>query len=228
VISKEEAFAGMITLSVLPYFPSEDPARAVIVKLLMRMCDRTEHLEWLVERTIDLWSQWQGPRELRAIYCSKFKPADGLEATSTIYPNGIVPGEKPLPVYKAPALPPGATVSADKLLDAGVVETAGKKAEIGDVRDISPQERKAAYRFNQILDDIEIAPADREPAPLETNKPIPEVYISALDVERAVAAKPDRREELIRQARETLTDPRAKWGQKQMAREILRGFGEVA
>jgi len=226
MISEDEATAAAMTLSVIPYFPAEAPARAVIIGMLRQMCDRPERLEWLVQRVINLWSQWEGPRELRAVYCSKFKPADGQEAISRIYPEGIVPSEKPLPAFQSPALPAGSTVSSDKWLDAGVIEGAAKKSL--PPRQLTPAERKVAHRFDQVLRDVETAPADRAPAPLEKDQPVPEVYISALDVERAVAAKPDRKDEMIRQARETIANPRATSGQKQMAYEILRGFGEVA
>lgn len=225
MITEDEATVAVLSLAGLPFFPAEEPARAMIADLLMRMCRTGGELQWLVRRVFDLWKKWEGPRELRATYCAKFKPQDGIEAISGLFPDGIVPPEKPaLPAFQPLALPPGATVSADPILDATVLRI-GEITDINHLPEMSPYERRAAHRFDQILEDIEVGPEDREAVSLERKPPVPVEYITPADIERAVAAKPDRRDELVQQALKTLADPKATWGQKQMAYEVLRGFG---
>src|SRR5215472_12604629 len=125
MISKEAAEARVELLAVLPYFPGEPPQRGVIVNELVEMCSNEDQLKWLVKRTVKLWSKWESVRELRAIFCAKFKPADGFEVGySQVFADGIVPPESPEPSYTLPALPPGATASADPEMDRLVTEGA--------------------------------------------------------------------------------------------------------
>jgi hypothetical protein len=95
-ITEESASLAVRSLSALPNFPEDPVARAEIGNLILRMCTTAEEAQWLVRRTFDLWSQWEGPRELRAILCARFKPKDGIEVNySRVFADGIVPSEKP-------------------------------------------------------------------------------------------------------------------------------------
>ncbi len=67
---------------------------------------------------IHLYAEWPGVYELRACFCSKFRPADGVEARSSVYLDGV-PSERPAP-DPLPALPPGCVASLDFSLERAV------------------------------------------------------------------------------------------------------------
>lgn len=78
-------------LAVLPRFPYDQDARLMIMRTLTAMVKDEEKLDWLIERACNLWSKWEGIKELRAIYCARYLPADGIETTSAIYSDGVPP-----------------------------------------------------------------------------------------------------------------------------------------
>ena len=90
-------------LSVLRYFPaSNESALIALSRLVGQMCHTEEEVRWLVDRmTSGIYADWPGPQEMRACFCSRFKPKDGLNAYSTVYPDGI-PLSKPMPRIDPP------------------------------------------------------------------------------------------------------------------------------
>ena len=116
-----EALAG---LAMLKYFPSNnDAVLAALARLVVNMCDNEQQVEWLVDRmTSGLYQEWPGPQEMRAVYCSRYKPKDGLNAYSQVYPDGIPasrePARKQITAAEVKALPPGNVASADMSLEA--------------------------------------------------------------------------------------------------------------
>jgi hypothetical protein len=222
VISEEAASGGMMSLSVLPFFPTDPPARGMIVDELREMCSNEEQLKWLVKRTVKLWSKWESLRELRAIFCARFKPADGFEVGySSVFPEGIVPPESPQISYTPIALPPGRAITADEKLDGTVVQVA-QMLEMPPAR--PPwRERKAEREAAKRLEDIITGPEDRKPIPLAEETPAAPIrLITAEDIEKAKAETISNREERIRQALETLENPKATQDEKFIAMEILR------
>jgi hypothetical protein len=117
-------------LAILKFFPSDDQARTAIFNLVCSMATTEDQVRWLVKRTVALHNEWPGPKELRAVFCSKFKPRDGVEAHSQIYLEGI-PSEKPealtLPVGGQKALPSGAEISAAPTLGIAIRDLARAK-----------------------------------------------------------------------------------------------------
>jgi hypothetical protein len=95
MIDVKKAMGTVGRLSVLKFFPADEIAKTEIVALVCRMAKTDEQIEWLVSRVQQLWNEWEGPRELRAVFCSKFTPADGIDAYSQLsrFADGI-PGEK--------------------------------------------------------------------------------------------------------------------------------------
>ena len=95
-------------LTLMKFFPAEKQARAALVQMVCGMATTNEQVDWLVRRALALYNEWPGPRELRALFCSRWKPRDGIEARSTVYladeTGGGFPSEAPRP---APALTPG-------------------------------------------------------------------------------------------------------------------------
>jgi hypothetical protein len=120
-VSEETAALGVSMLAAIPWFPTEDAARFMIAGELQSLCESQAEMNWLVRRMVRLFERWPGIPALRAVFCSKHSPLDRVESTGIIeaYPDGIPP-ELPPAAPPRLALPPGAVVSADSQLDAGV------------------------------------------------------------------------------------------------------------
>jgi hypothetical protein len=92
-------------LSLMVYFPADGPSRAALAEELKRMVTYNEEAEWLAHRANQVFSNWPGVRELRALFCKRFRPKDGVEVDSKIFPEGF-PSEAELgPVPVAGLLP---------------------------------------------------------------------------------------------------------------------------
>lgn len=113
-------------LAAMAFFPAEREARGAIAEDIADICPNLNEARWLVKRFRQLFDRWPGPRELRAVYCSRNKPRDGIEAVSENYPDGVPTpaGGTELAWYPALApastpllLPAGHVASADPTLD---------------------------------------------------------------------------------------------------------------
>src|SRR5215472_5537314 len=237
MISEDAAEAAVLKLAVLPFFPSEPSTRAVIVNELMEMCSTEDQVDWLVSRTIKLWSKWESVRELRAVLCAKFKPADGFEVGySQVFADGIVPPESPEPSY-VPLLLRGAPVSEDAELDRMVDQLGNVVSMPAPPRMSSEEFHRAVAQKNdwrgfndrnerqRRLVDMITAPPDRRPlAATETTPVAPFQQITTEDIERAQAELAGLREQRIQAARETLANPNASKDERFIALETLKGL----
>lgn len=97
-------------LAMLKFFPTDPEARTSIVGMVCEMADNDEQVDWLTRRMLVLYNEWPGPKELRALFCSRHKPKDGIEAKSEKFLEGVPSEKKPEPMK---ALPPGSVASAD-------------------------------------------------------------------------------------------------------------------
>lgn len=70
------AIAGM---SILKYFPMDEIQHRVMAEFLRKLCGHAEGLHWLVTQLVNRVGEWPGPAQVRGIYCTRFKPADGVE-----------------------------------------------------------------------------------------------------------------------------------------------------
>jgi hypothetical protein len=119
MLNFESTLDQLAGLTLLRYFPADAGARLELAKLVARMASNEQQVDWLVQRTLALCGEWPGPLGLRQIFCSKFKPADGIEAGgTTMFPDGP-PSEKKIEASPLPALPPGSG-SIDRQLDSAV------------------------------------------------------------------------------------------------------------
>lgn len=82
--SSSDIIAAMVELSTLRYFPADDLTKRAVMSQIMRYCDRSDGLSWLVSQLVNRVGQWPGPAEVRGLYCSRFKPADGIEANCSL------------------------------------------------------------------------------------------------------------------------------------------------
>jgi hypothetical protein len=108
MVDVKKATEQIAKLTLMKFFPQEKQARAALVEMVCSMAGDNERIEWLVRRALVLFNEWPGPKELRALLCSRWKPADGVEAYSSVYISdengGGFPTEKPAP---PPMLTPG-------------------------------------------------------------------------------------------------------------------------
>ena len=107
-LTEPESIVIAEMLSVIPFYPSNPSARLVIAMQIQSMCELMESAKWLVTRMSTLYSHWPGIPEMRTVYTSKFKPADGTEGgTGTAaFPDGIPPERLAAPEPDWKALPP--------------------------------------------------------------------------------------------------------------------------
>jgi hypothetical protein len=111
---------GLIaSLGTIRYFPSDPPVRLALVELMSELTDDEDAVRWLVKRARQVFKEWPGEYELRALFCSRFTPKDRYEVVSYEYSHGPT-NLRPGPVPDLPALPPGHVASADPELDAHI------------------------------------------------------------------------------------------------------------
>jgi hypothetical protein len=118
MITQEVLLKAVGAIMAMPFFPTGEPlVQAAVAEMLSKMVSGDEELEWLIRRVTALFNAWPGTSEIRAVYCSRYKPKDGIEVFSGMYPEGI-PSERPAP--SLPPLPPGRLLSADAKLDTAI------------------------------------------------------------------------------------------------------------
>lgn len=93
MVNIKRAAESISRLAALKFFPSDANAQAGIVQIVCEMAHSNDQIDWLVNRMLVLYNDWPGPREMRACFCSKHKPKDGVECHSQVYYDGI-PSER--------------------------------------------------------------------------------------------------------------------------------------
>jgi hypothetical protein len=79
-------------LSAMKFFPATDSAKRVIMELIERMVGTEKQLAWLEGELINRVGEWPGPAELRALFCTRYRPADGIAGKDCAIP-GYTPGD---------------------------------------------------------------------------------------------------------------------------------------
>jgi len=105
-------------LLLMPFFPTDPLAKAALLEELSQIAATDEQLEWMVHRALGLFTKWPGTTALRAVYCSRYKPLDGVEVYSDAHPEGIRSLSEASTEMKA--LPPGHIATADPRTEAAV------------------------------------------------------------------------------------------------------------
>lgn len=80
-------------MGAMKFFPGDVDSRLAIAEALASMAATEDQARWVVKRALAIYPEWPGLHELRACFCSKFKPADGIEVYSTVFVEGI-PAER--------------------------------------------------------------------------------------------------------------------------------------
>ncbi len=86
----------VVRLSALRYFPSREDVegRLEVVKAVASMAGTWERSCWIIDQMLALTGEWPGVLEMRGVFCHRFRPADGKEATSAICPDDHIPAEQ--------------------------------------------------------------------------------------------------------------------------------------
>lgn len=90
--SAQQFIEAVGKLGSIPKFPVDTYAREGILESLIGMASTVEQLNWLVTNMLNHSDQWHGVKELRGVFCSRFKPADGVEGTC-LHTRGFTPGD---------------------------------------------------------------------------------------------------------------------------------------
>lgn len=123
-LTPETAAAAVSRLGLMAFFPGDPDIRAALVSVFMEMVDTDEQAAWLAARALQLYSRWPGVAEIRALYCSRWKPKDGVETYSETYVEGFPSERKEEPQIDAPR---GAPVTRTADLDVEVKKAAAVK-----------------------------------------------------------------------------------------------------
>jgi hypothetical protein len=133
-------------LKILRFFPSDSASLNAVVRVLGAMCQNETRVRWLVHRmTSGLYAEWPGIGEMRACYCSRFKPNDGIEAYSSVYPDGIPLDPDLLTLEKQLKATAAKTLPAPQRQSVSTVQTPGldlsELAQLKDLNRIGPNPR---------------------------------------------------------------------------------------
>jgi hypothetical protein len=69
-------------LSCLKFYPSHPAGIAEIAATIHDLASDDRQVDWLIHTLKSRYDEWPGPKTLRAVFCERFKPADGIEAVS--------------------------------------------------------------------------------------------------------------------------------------------------
>ena len=87
-----DQLAGAVSeFGAIPYFPNDSGAQLAIMRQLEKFVSGAAELRWLVDTAISVMRDWKGVPELRGLYCTRFRPADGREANCSL--PGYTPEE---------------------------------------------------------------------------------------------------------------------------------------
>jgi hypothetical protein len=200
MLTQEAINQTVARICLMPFFPSSDSgARAVVAKEIVNMANSDEQVIWLGYRFVQLYpKQWPGIGELRALFCTRFKPADGFQINSGVFEE--FPSEAQLGPVPGLYLPPApsereaieaASIPPTRQLEAGKVSVDLELAAM--VHEIAESHRMPPSRDPRSIHEIEqeLYQAQNRPQRFEAREKTPQI-ITAEEVEAA------RAEELLR------------------------------
>lgn len=84
MITTEVLTKALEELSSIPFFPTAEAAQLVIGKHMLKFVSGPTELRWLVDSAVNAMRKWEGIPELRGLYCTRYKPVDGVEGTCSL------------------------------------------------------------------------------------------------------------------------------------------------
>jgi hypothetical protein len=136
MVSPKAVTAILSELTLMKFFPSDRSARTALVGIFCGMADTEDQVRYVVRKALATFDEWPGMATMRAIFCERFKPRDGIMA----YPDPEkftfgFPSDHPVEVPAMLALPPG-SVSADHSLEAPIAALAAMKSMLPPARPV--------------------------------------------------------------------------------------------
>ena len=74
----------LLLVELIPFFPTSVVAKTYIAQYIHGFVDTQEHLDWFVGKCIEQFPRFEGLPALRALYCTRYDPADGVTPTVNI------------------------------------------------------------------------------------------------------------------------------------------------
>lgn len=167
MLTEVEADRLVERLCLMPFAPTEPGARMALSEMFQEMIDTYEHGKRMVKRIISSsrYTKLPPPAEIRAVYCSLYPPQDGINAFSSVYPDGDFADARPLLAPPLPQLPAGRAATADPELDDGfqkLLEAAKQKTLDRPAVKLSKADLARKRQIDDLLKAIETAPQDRD------------------------------------------------------------------
>jgi hypothetical protein len=101
-----DVVSGLVaSLGAMKFFPADPPVRVALVQTMGEMTDDVDAVRWLVKKLRTEYAEWPGEHEMRKIFCTRFRPLDGVvvcDGDYGPYTFTLAPGQ---PWPKAAALP---------------------------------------------------------------------------------------------------------------------------
>jgi hypothetical protein len=92
MLRNEEIEMASDEMESIPFYPTTTGGKLAVMKVLRSMVSTKQQLNWLTFTMVNKAGRWKGCGELRGVFCSRFKPADGIEADCA-ETAGFTPGE---------------------------------------------------------------------------------------------------------------------------------------
>jgi hypothetical protein len=165
-ITSEDLKKALARLSMLRYFPTDTMTFVAIGELLEQICGSRERLEWLVAQLVNRVGEWPGSAEVRGIFCTRFKPADGVEADCTLAGFTAADGE----LKSARKDPPALTAGEATKLIAGLKAEPTIEEQIAELRERARKFCKSPATVRDCLSRIAELEALKTPPRLELVK----------------------------------------------------------
>lgn len=132
ILNPETVARILSGLQLIPFFPQSGEAFDALVRLVGNLAETEDQVTWLVDRMLlNPYRGWPGPAEVRAVFCTRFRPKDGYSIAGSIAsPGEIVPNQlnKPEPEYKK--IGRGEPVSEDPALETSM-------RALGELKDLN-------------------------------------------------------------------------------------------
>ncbi len=133
-MTEEESTIVIEAMTGIPWFPTNNSARALISNELRQLVPTAEEGIWLATRATQLYEKWDfcGLRGFYQIWFSRYPPKndrerklDLLSGSTQSYPDGVPKERTPLAIEgpQLKALPPGHKVAVDVELEKLVKDT---------------------------------------------------------------------------------------------------------
>ena len=167
--SRERVFAVVGTLAeVIPFFPQKELALDLITEAVLEFVGTEEQLDWFARAAVRSLSKYEGVPQLRALFCSKYAPADGL------------PPAVEIPGYTEEEL-------EARFRQREIAENQRRHDEYLRQAQLAPPEDRAPFQLPE-LKQIPAPHPDTPPTPIRTEE---ERFKIVQDVEKSLDPPPD-------------------------------------